>query len=437
MRLKIRLKTRVSMKILCLTALGPMALGLTAKSAGAQFLQYTPPGGPEVRPESRQDELKRELAEAHYHLGPVRIAPWATLHDIAYVQSVLTTGGARLPNDLTATVGAGFRAYLHNGPKATWTAQVLPEYVFWLHQTDRRQLDGRYLLGYYAYFNHLTVEARAGREQLQQLVTPEVPVPVSSRRDGGELLLELELSGAFSAFAATSFERQNNLVEDLSDPTLTDLRRLDRDETVVRAGVRWRPDRDWTVGLGAEHSEVTFAHGALDLSNSGTAPLAQVRFQGHRVVFQLNVADRSLTATRGDEFVPFHKLTGDAALTLGSAERLSTTVYTSRNLIYSLDQNYAYFLDERYGTSLNAGFGQRTRGRLFVEGGREQYTPFAAVAQPRRETLFSYGASLSLALRQGFTVTLQGLRTQFNSNLAGTDSTYTSVGLTVNVVGFP
>lgn len=180
MRLRIRLKTRASMKVLRLAALGLAAFGLTAKSAGAQFLQYTPPGGPEVRPESRQDELKRELAEARYHLGPVRIAPWFSLHDIAYVQSVLTTGGEQLPNDLTATFGAGFRAYLHNGPKAIWTAQVLPEYVFWLHQTDRRQLDGRYQLGYNAYFNHLTVEAKAGREQLQQLVTPEVPVPVSS-----------------------------------------------------------------------------------------------------------------------------------------------------------------------------------------------------------------------------------------------------------------
>jgi hypothetical protein len=418
------------MTILCLTA-----LVLTARGAGAQLLQYTPPGGPEVRPESRQERLKRELAAARYHLGPVLIAPWASLHDLAYVQSLLFTG-QRQPNDFTATVGAGFRAYLHNGSKATWTAQVLPEYVWWQRQSQRRQLNGRYLLGYYGYFNHLSVEVKAGREQQQQLVTPEVPVPVSSRRDGVDVLTELQLTGAFSAFAAVSLNRQDNLVESLPDPITSDLRRLDRDENVERAGVRWRPDRQWSVGLGAEHSEVRFAHGGLDLSNTGTSPVADVRFQGHRIDIKLDAADRSLTATRGAEFVPFHGLTGNAALTLGSAERLATTLYTSRNLVYSLSRDYAYFVDERVGVAVNAGFGQYISGNVFVEGGTEKYTPFSA-APKRRETLSSYGAGLRVALRQGFSVGVQGLRTQFNSNLPGSDRTYTSVGLTANLVGFP
>jgi hypothetical protein len=429
MRLNICLNRRASMTILCLTV-----LGLSARRADAQF-QYTPPGGPDVRPESRREQLKRELDAARYHLGPVRVAPWATLRDLAYVQS-LAGSGLRQPNDFTATAGAGFRAYLRNGPKATWTAQVLPEYVFWLRQTERRQLNGRYLLGFYGYFNRLTVEVRAGREQQQQLVTPEVPTPVSSRRDGGEVLTELRITGSVSTFAALSYNRQNNLVDTLLDPATSRLRLLDRDESIVRAGVRWRPDRLWTVGLGAEHSEVNFAHSALDRSNTGTAPVAEMRFEGHRVTFQLDAADRSLTATRGAEFVPFHKLTGSAALGLGSAARVGTTLYVSRNLVYSLSPDYAYFEDERVGVALNAGFGQRTTGRVFVEGGHETYTPFAAGTPDRTENVTSVGASLTVALRQGLTLGVQGLRSRFDSNLPGGDRTYSSVGLTVNLVGF-
>jgi hypothetical protein len=418
------------MTILCLTV-----LGLTARGAGAQFLQYTPPGGPELRAESRQEQLKRELAAAKYRLGPVRIAPWASLHDLAYVQSLLNTG-TRQPNDFTATVGAGFRAYLRNGPKATWTAQVLPEYVWWQRQSERRQLNGRYLLGFYGYFNHLSVEVRAGREQQQQIVTPEVPVPVSSRRDGAEVLTELELGGSFSTFAAVSVNRQNNLVDSLPDPRTSSLRLLDRDDSVVRGGVRWRPDREWSVALGAEHSEVTFAHSLLDRSNSGTAPVAEVSFHGHRIAFQLDATDRSLTATRGADFVPYHKITGDTALTLGSAERSSVTLYASRNLVYSLSQDYAYFDDERLGVALNGSFGHRTSARVFVEGGHEQYTAFSAATRQQREGVSSYGGSITVALRQGFTMGVQGVRSQFNSNLPGADRTYTSVGLTVNLTGF-
>ena len=53
---------------------------------------------------------------------------------------------------------------------------------------------------------------------------------------------------------------------------------LDRDEKVERAEVRWRPG-SWLVGVGAEHSDVSFADrlpGAVDRSNSGTAPVLEV-----------------------------------------------------------------------------------------------------------------------------------------------------------------
>jgi len=260
MRRKIRSSTT---PILGLCAL-LLAL-LTAGRAGAQFLQYTPPGGPVEKPELRRVQLERELKDARYH-------------------------GRRLPDDVTATGGAGFRAYLPNGADAFWSLHVLPEYVWWLRQTGRRQLNGRYLLDFSGFFNHLTIEVRGGREQRQQLVSPEVTLPVSSRRDGGEVLAELRISSAFSAFGVVSVNRQKNLVEDLGEPSTEQLSLLDSDERIERAGVRFRPDPQWSLGVGAEHSEVRFLHGTLDRSNSGTAPLAEVRFQAKNVGFQLDAA---------------------------------------------------------------------------------------------------------------------------------------------------
>src|SRR3954447_7783984 len=224
---------------------------LTAGRAGAQFLQYAPPGGPVEKPESRRIQLERELKDARYHLGPVRIAPWASLHDVAYVKSFLVTG-QHLPDDVTATGGAGFRAYLPNGADAFWSLQVLPEYVWWLRQTGRRQLNGRYLLDFSGFFNHLTIEVRGGREPRQQLVSPEVTVPVSTRRDGGEVLTELRLSNAFSAFGVASANRQNNLVEDLGEPSTEQLSLLDSDERIERAGVGRGPRPPRALGVRGE-----------------------------------------------------------------------------------------------------------------------------------------------------------------------------------------
>lgn len=426
-----RLKIRASMTlILCLTAL----LG-RAGSAGAQFLQYTPPGGPEEKPASRQEQLERELKEARYRLGPLRIAPWASLRDVAYVRSVFSTG-APAPNDFTATVGAGFRAYLRNGPKVTWVAEVLPEYVWWQHQAERRQLNGRYALGFAGFFNHLTLEARVRRQQLLQIVTPEVPLPVSSRSDGGELLAELRISGAFSAFAAATVTRQNNIVESLGDPRTSELRLLDRDEQVLRTGLRWRPTPPWSVALGAEHSRVDFLHGALDRSNSGTAPVTEIRFTGRRLSFETDAAARSLRASRGSEFVPYHGVTGSAAVSLQTPARLGGTLYASRNLEYSLSPLYAYLLDERLGAALNLSLGQRTQGRVFYEAGTNDYTAFTG-APPRHENVSSYGGALSFNLHRGLVLGIQGLRSRFDSNLSAADRTYSTVGATINFTGLP
>ncbi len=429
-----RLKIQASMTlILCLTAFSP------ARNAGAQSLvQYTPPGGPQERPESRQEELEREIAAARYRLGPVHVAPWATLRDLAYVRSLLNTG-ERLPNDLTATAGAGFRAYLRNTPKATWTAQVLPEYVWWQKETQRRQLNGRYLLGFSGYFNRLTVEVQAGRQQQQQIVTPEVPVPVSSRIDGGDLLVELRLSRAFSLFAATSFNRQNNLVSETTDPLTGELRLLDRDEQVERLGVRWRPERRWSIGMAGEHTETNFTHqGAFDRSNSGTAPLVEVRFRGNHLSFEATAADRSLTAQRGADLVPFHGVTGNAAVTLGGEEtRASATLYSNRNLVYSLSALYPYLTDERLGAAFAVGLGQRTRARVFAEGGHNDYTAFSAATPHRREDVTSYGGSLTVALRRSLRLGIEGLRSRFDANLPGESRSYTSLGATITLAEFP
>lgn len=423
-----RLKIRASMTLI---------LCLLAGDAGAQFLKYTPPGGPEETPESRKEAIERQVEEARFHLGPVRIAPWATLRDIAYVRNLFSSG-QQPPNDVTATAGAGLRAYLRNGRKATWTFQVLPEYVWWREQAERRQLNGRYLLGFYGFFNRLTLEVKAGREQQQQILTPEVPVPVSSRTDGGELLTEVELTRALFAFAAASINQQDNLVDDLDDlkdPRTGELALLDREERVTRGGLRWRPREEWSVALGAERSQVDFDRSAVDRSNSGTSPVAEVRFEGRRLRFQANVAARSLEARRGAAFVPYDKVTGDAALNVGSRDKLGAALYASRGLVYSLSSAYAYLDDERLGLALKLGFGRRSQTRLFVETGTNTYTAFEAGAPRRQDDVSSYGASLSFSLRRNLSFGLQALRSEFDSDVPGGDRTYTAVGTTINLLG--
>ncbi|MFY9821551.1 MAG: hypothetical protein WAM82_09215 [Thermoanaerobaculia bacterium] len=408
---------------------------LMAGRAGAQF-QYTPPGGPEEKPASRRETTESEIAQTRYHLGAVRLAPWAVLRDIAYVRSLFSSGVQAPPNDFTATVGLGFHAYLHNTPKVIWSLGVLPEYVWWQKQAERRRVNGHYKLGLQAYFNRLTVEATAGREQQLQIVTPEVPVLASARADGAEVLVEVELAHTLFAFTSAAETQLTNLVESEVDPLTQSLALLDRKERLLRGGLRWQPRKDGWVALGVEGTRADFEHTALPRSNSGTAPLLQVHFRNRYTGFDGEVADRSLDARRGSDFVPFHQVTGNAGIFLGT-KRLGGSIYSSRNLSYALADGYAYLQDDRLGTSLFMDFGFHTSGRVFAETGRNEYTAFTPDIPHRVDDVSSVGGQLNFELGGRLVAGIQILRSRFNSNLPGDDRTFTSAGLTFKLVGTP
>ncbi|HKI04887.1 MAG TPA: hypothetical protein VKK31_23105 [Thermoanaerobaculia bacterium] len=419
-----RLKIRVSMTLtFCLLAGG----------AGAQVFQYTPPGGPREL-ETRKEALARELEAARYHLGPVRIAPWATLQDVSYVRNLFATGPTP-PDDVTATLGAGFRAYLHSGPKATWVTQVLPEYVWWSQQSDRRRINGRYFLDFYGFFNRLTLEAHAGREQRQRILTPEVPVPATNRRDGGEIFAEVETTQTLFAFTRFTFARQETLTDAVADPRTSGFSLLDRDEQVLQAGLSWRPRQPWALSVGVERTQEDFDSDALDRSSSGTSPVVGVHFQGRRVDFQVDLADRSLKASRGSLFVPYDKVTGNAALTLRGKTRLSTTLYANRNILYSVSASHAYFTEDKLGAALRLALGRRTEARVFAEAGTHDFIAFAAGAPPFEEDVSSYGGSVLFRLWRNLEVGLQAVHSEIDFGLPGGSLSYTTVGTTVNLLG--
>ncbi len=410
-------------------------LFLVAASAGAQFAQYTTPGGPTGRPIDRKGELAKRVASARLRLGPLRVAPEISLRDAEYVRNLLSGAGSTTPTDFTATVSGGFRAYLPTGPDVTWSGYALPEYVWWQKENARRRLDGLYGAGLDAFWNRLTVQAKAGSDAQQQILTSEVPRLTSARTDHGEASADLRLTGAISVFVSGGVLRQRALGDARKDPAVALLAELDRDETVERAGLRWRPG-SWLVGLGAEHSDVTFANrqpGAVDRSNSGTAPVLELSREHGRLFFEADVAQRSLTAKQGAAFVKFDKPTGHVTLSYEIARPVEVFVYANRNLVYSLLPGYSYFDDLRHGASLHLQLGRRTKASVFGETGTLDYTTFAAGAARRNDKLTSYGGAIGFDLWRGAVLGLQGSHTRFDSNLPGGGRTLAVLGFTVSL----
>ncbi len=314
---------------------------------------------------------------------------------------------------------------------------MLPEYVWWAEQTERRQLNGRYTLGFHGFFNRMTVEVQGGREQRSRSSRRSCRCSTSARRDLGEIFAEVEVSNAISVFTATSLTRQKSVADEGEDPLAGPLSLLDREDRIARVGVRWRPREPWSFALGAERTATEFdaMEDPFDRSNTGTAPVGEVRFKGRRLDFQTELAARSLEARRGSTFVPFDGVTGNASITFGTENRLTGTLYGNRNLIYSISADYPYLTDQRLGFALGVGLGRRTQARFFVETGDNDYTAFDPAAPPRQEDVTSYGSTVTFRLARRVSLGIQALRSEFDSNLPGGDRSYTAVGTTLNLLG--
>ena len=408
---------------------------LVAVSAEAQFTQYTTPGGPEGRPADRKTELAKQVAAARVKLGPVRVAPEVSLKNVEYVKNLVGSAVSTTPSDFTATASGGVRAYLPTGSSVTWTGYALPEYVWWQKEAGRRQLGGLYGVGVDAFWNRLTVAARAVSAAQQQVLSAELPTLVTARTDQVEGSADLRLTGAISAYVSGQVMRQHALGNAVTDPVEPLLAELDREERVERAELRWRPGT-WLIGVGAEHSDVTFADrqpGSVDRSNSGTAPVLEVSRQHGRLGFDVDLAQRSLTATRGSAFVKFDKTTGHANVSYEIVRSVELFVYANRNLVYSLDPGYSYFDDLRHGASLHLALGTRARLSVFGETGSLGYTAFLPGTPERHDDLVAFGGSFTVDVLRGVVVGLQGSHTRYNSNIPGAGRTLTLLGFTATL----
>lgn len=403
---------------------------VSARLANAQFNQYTPPGGPQEHATTREERLKLEIEAAQYHLGPVRLAPELGIRDVAYVRNLFATG-SETPPDVTATVNAGFRSYLHTGPKIVWVGRFLPEYVWWRRRSDSRRLNLSYGVEGLGLFNRLFVGVAAERSEGQGILTPEVPELASSRADLLQATAEARWTGQFSSFVTISQNRQKGLVDEVSDPRLQEIALLDRTDQVVRGGVRWRPRPGWTLGLGAERSQVDFDRRELDSSNSGTAPVLEAVIDRHRFFFQADIAARSLEAQEGSRFIPFDGVTGNVGLAIRPRRTVEFWTYGSRQLVYSLSPSYPYLDDRRVGLSVVLSTGRRLVSRLYTETGTNDYTAFSPATPDRRDTVRSFGGSVRFLASERVMLSAQVSRSRFDSNVPGNGRSFTSGGLSI------
>jgi hypothetical protein len=404
--------------------LGILLLVLAAVPATAQFQQYTPPGQNRSAGGDLREALEQDVDNARWRLGALRLEPQVVVRNFAYVNDVFVGTGEEV-SDVTAAVGAGLTAYLPVGPKSTIVAFALPEYVWWQEQDLRRRWNQSFGAGIFSYFNRLTVEAGAARQENQGFASSEVEQLVTTKTE--DLDASVAVRVARSLWLEGSF--QTTKLHFLSDEEREDLRiarfdTLDREEDVLRAGLRVDLRGDWTLGVGVERSEVSFLDPGNDLSNSGTAPYVEMERSGDGTKVAFDLAFRSLEPEGTSTFEPLDDVTGSAEIVFHLRPTLDLAVTGSRQLLYSVSEDFSYSLSQRTGLELRKEI-RRTKLDLFYEVGDLEFAAADSRGLRRVDDYVGWGGRIELALWARTSLEVGATVTDYQSNLPGFDRSVT------------
>jgi hypothetical protein len=375
--------------------------------------QYAPAGGGVAPLPNRQGQLESAISESRWRLGPFHVAPWIGLRNVSYQQNLLDPDDDA---DLTATLGAGVRAYLRARDTAILATHVLPEYVWWNEQEDRREVIGRYGVGLFTFLNRLQLEATARRVEDLEFASDELLVRVPQTLDRFDVAAQLRLAGSIAAFAGVSenrfrfepFEDQEGL-QDLG--TL-----LDRNQRTTRVGLRYLlPATRGHVGLGAQIEETSF-EAAEGPSNEGDGIYGEINLLGNKMDVHLDGALRRLEAAEGSDFPEVEELTGSAGVVFRMGWRITPNLYWRKGLSYPVTGDGPYLADTRIGVRLAIRLVRELQLQTFYETGEMDFAESGRV-----DDIEAYGASMAIPLHRVANLNLGARRSEYDSNEPGQD----------------
>jgi hypothetical protein len=383
----------------------------------AQFQQYIVPGSLGVRELPTRERLEAAMKEAGYRLGPVRVGTVFGLNNISYMNNVYGTSTGQV-SDFSATVMAGLQGYLPVGKKLVIGAYVLPQYTWWHELSYLRSWGGQAGIGFFGYFNHVTIELQGSNSLAQQYYSSETLVPVNTRAQRGSATLEVRVLGRLSVFASGTQDRWRYENQPLVDLPADVYSVSDRNESQIGGGLRYRFKEDVLIGLGYGTLRTDFLHEIGNRSNTGSGPFIELKAGGKHFWANGSVSFASLRPVGGSSFVPFNGNAGYIQTGWQPSGNLQFQLYGGRYISYTLVTPVPYYVDRRLGVGVQGNLGWRTTARVYFERGQDDYAHRPGVL-PRSDGFDVIGLTLDLKLGRRSGISFGLNRTDYTSDTPG------------------
>ena len=374
-----------------------------------------------------EEQIRADLDSSPYHLGPIRVQPVLLFRDLGYNSNVAGTPEDPI-GDWTGTVAAGARWTLPFGSKTYLRGNALPEYTWYADLADRRFLGGTYDASVIGLFNRLSLEVYAGTADSLAIISSEIDTPSARTREDLRFEGELDIFKRLSVFGTVHGQRQD----------YDEFEELNREERLVKAGVRYQ-FRSWLdFSIAQEESDAEFATEPLERDNTSSATILAVRYDRERFWGNVTVARRSGEAANGSSFPEYDENTGAYYLSYSLSAPVEVQAFGHRHVVYGVFADNAYFFEKRYGGALLLHVGKRLAFRVSADTGTNDYPIAVRIGSTevtRVDDVQSYGGGLQMLLRRNVSLTLGLTQSNYTSNVDGFDRKVTHLQTGITITG--
>ena len=390
---------------------------LTLAIAPSLHAQLASDEVPRQRTVARSEEIKQQLEDSRWHLGGMRLRPVFGLRDLGYDNNVYVTAEGQAVADWRGTVSAGADILLPMGNKLYLTGTVEPSYTYYQKTVNRRLLGGQYAGSLLGLFNHLSVEAGGSTEKTVAPVSSEIDQAAPGTLNDGFARAELDIFRRLSLFGSAETQQQRyKKVEGEIVPGFT-LDPLERDETVVRGGLRYKIRSYFDISVAAEQGKSDFVTANYS-DNKTRAVLVGIHYDRPR--FFLNLSGGNRTGEPNgplSTFPRFSKPTGSYYAEYELGAPLIIDAYGHNRVTYSIDARNPYYLETRNGLGLTIPVGDRMAFRAFGEAGSNAYEIADRNAVKRKDDVTIFGGGIAYRLYRKVMLSVQASQTRYDSNV--------------------
>ncbi len=373
---------------------------------------------PRDRIVTNEEQLKSDMEQSRFRLGPVRFVPGFDVSNAGYNSNVF--GHPLNPvGDWTATVNVGTKLILPFGSKVYFLGDAFPGYTAYATYSYLSNFTGTAGASIAGYFNRMAFQV-GGRATEAIVVHTEVPTPTLAKTGRVFARVDVDLTRTLAVFSELEGVEVRESQQGVPLPDRFPVSKYNRTDEGVLGGFRYNLGSAWKIAPEVQYSTTRFVLTPEERNNTSLGYLLGVGYDRPRFYLNLVGGYREGRPYQGSSFPKYSTPVGSYFLSYFVRPWLELRSFGQRRVSYSVSFSSPYYFANHIGGGLNIQVLPRVLLKGFGSTGENKYPiaqSFGGSEVKRLDKTTSYGGGASVIISRHFTLTAVATQKKDNSNI--------------------